>query len=254
MPPATDSRRWRNCGGCSSPSSSTSKRCTATRPRPTTARRRCSSSPQRAPRDDFAARIGTAASRQTQHGQVGDALAAALAQQATPPAPRRWRLLQRRRPRRLRPAPRNRRTAQAKRRRAARQTRKKPPNGSPKRPGSSTGRRSHGPGGRRRSTMPPSAPRPCRRELEPALEDQLAALDHLQNALQALQPPSGQEDRGDGQSDQQQATPQREQGAEEERMSQRQALKRLQAIRDREAQRQRRRANATQPAPVEKDW
>ena len=91
-------------------------------------------------------------------------------------------------------------------------------------------------------------------ELEPALEDQLAALDHLQNALQALQPPSGQEDRGDGQSDQQQATPQREQGAEEERMSQRQALKRLQAIRDREAQRQRRRANATQPAPVEKDW
>ena len=93
-------------------------------------------------------------------------------------------------------------------------------------------------------------------ELEPALEDQLAALDHLQNALQALQPPSGQENqnRGDGQSTQQQATPQREQGAEEERMSQRQALKRLQAIRDREAQRQRRRANATQPAPVEKDW
>ena len=93
-------------------------------------------------------------------------------------------------------------------------------------------------------------------ELEPALEDQLAALDHLQNALQALAPPPGQDDQADdgGQSGQQQATPQRDQSTEEERMSQRQALKRLQAIRDREAQRQRRRADATQPAPVEKDW
>ena len=202
--------------------------------------------------DDFAARIGAAASRQTQHGQVGDALAAALAQQAdaasaeavAPPA-----------------SP------------AAPGTAQSPDSASQAPPGGQADvqetaerlaeaakevRQAAGRMARATATLDDAAVRAATMspELEPALEDQLAALDHLQNALQALQPPSGQEDRGDdgGQSDQQQATPQREQGAEEERMSQRQALKRLQAIRDREAQRQRRRANATQPAPVEKDW
>ena len=204
--------------------------------------------------DDFAARIGTAASRQTQHGQVGDALAAALAQQAdaasaeavAPPAA---------------PAPSP----------AAPGTAQSPDGASQASPGGQADaqetaerlaeaakevRQAAGRMARATATLDDAAVRAATMspELEPALEDQLAALDHLQNALQALQPPSEQEDRGDGQSDQQQATPQREQGAEEERMSQRQALKRLQAIRDREAQRQRRRANATQPAPVEKDW
>lgn len=206
--------------------------------------------------DDFAARIGAAASRQTQHGQVGDALAAALAQQAdaasaeavAPPAA---------------PAPSP----------AAPGAAQSPDSASQAPPGGQADaqetaqrlaeaakevRQAAGRMARATATLDDAAVRAATMspELEPALEDQLAALDHLQNALQALQPPSGQEDRGDdgGQSDQQQATPQREQGTEEERMSQRQALKRLQAIRDREAQRQRRRANATQPAPVEKDW
>ena len=198
--------------------------------------------------DDFAARIGAAASRQTQHGQVGDALAAALAQQAdaasaeavAPPAP----------PPQAAPD-------------AAGQAPSGDPGGAAAQEtaerlaeAAKEVRQAAGRMVRATATLDDAAVRAATMspELEPALEDQLAALDHLQNALQALQPPSGQEDRGDGQSDQQQATPQREQGAEEERMSQRQALKRLQAIRDREAQRQRRRANATQPAPVEKDW
>lgn len=200
--------------------------------------------------DDFAARIGAAASRQTQHGQVGDALAAALAQQAdaasaeavAPPAP----------PPQAAPD-------------AADQAPSGDPGGADAQEtaerlaeAAKEVRQAAGRMARATATLDDAAVRAATMspELEPALEDQLAALDHLQSALQALQPPSGQENRGDdgGQSNQQQATPQREQGAEEERMSQRQALKRLQAIRDREAQRQRRRANATQPAPVEKDW
>ena len=94
-------------------------------------------------------------------------------------------------------------------------------------------------------------------ELEPALDDQLKALDHLDNALLALSPPQGEQQEqnsgGEGQEAQQQAA-QARQGSEEERMSQRQALKRLQAIRDREAQRQRRRGEAASREPVEKDW
>lgn len=195
--------------------------------------------------DDFAARVSAAASRQTQHGQLGDALAAALAQQADAAS------------------------AEAAGAPAV------PDAASEAAAGASAGaqaqetaerlaeaakevRQAAGRMAGAKATLDDAAVRAetMSPELEPALEDQLAALDHLQNALQALSPPSGQEDQADdgGQSAQQQATPQREQGAEEERMSQRQALKRLQAIRDREAQRQRRRADATQPAPVEKDW
>ena len=204
--------------------------------------------------DDFAARIGAAASRQTQHGEIGDALAAALAQHAdaasaeavAPPAA---------------PAPSPAAPGAAQSPRGANQA---PPGGQADAQETAQRlaeaakevRQAAGRMARATATLDDAAVRAATMspELEPALEDQLAALDHLQNALQSLQPPSGQEDRGDGQSNQQQAMPQREQGAEEERMSQRQALKRLQAIRDREAQRQRRRANATQPAPVEKDW
>ena len=91
-------------------------------------------------------------------------------------------------------------------------------------------------------------------ELEPLLGDQTAAIEHLENALRALSPPNrDQPDQGaDGQQQQAQAQPQ---PPEDEEMSQRQALRRLQAIRDREAERQRRRqADDSAPQPVEKDW
>ncbi|MCY4014106.1 MAG: hypothetical protein OXG82_15490 [Gammaproteobacteria bacterium] len=91
-------------------------------------------------------------------------------------------------------------------------------------------------------------------ELEPALDDQTAAIEHLENALRTLSPPNqDQSDEGaDGQQQQAQAQPQQ---SEEEEMSQRQALRRLQAIRDREAERQRRRQEDDAVSqPVEKDW
>lgn len=93
-------------------------------------------------------------------------------------------------------------------------------------------------------------------ELEPALADQLAALDHLQNALRALSPPNQEQNQSDQQQPSGEQQQQRQQHAgEEEQMSQRQALQRLQAIRDREAERrQRRNEQAMQQAPVEKDW
>ena len=198
--------------------------------------------------DDFAARVSAAASRQTQHGHLGDALAAALAQQAdaasaeatgAPPAT---------------PAVPDAANEEA----AAAAGAEMQENAERLAEAAKEVRQAAGRMARATATLDDAAVRAetMSPELEPALEDQLAALDHLQNALEALSPPREQEDQGDdgGQSGQQQATPQREQGAEEERMSQRQALKRLQAIRDREAQRQRRRADATQPAPVEKDW
>lgn len=88
-------------------------------------------------------------------------------------------------------------------------------------------------------------------ELEPALADQQAALDHLDAALAALAPPEGQENQqGQGESGGEQA----QQQPAEDAVSQRQALRRLQAIRDREAQRARQRAGANEQTPVEKDW
>lgn len=89
-------------------------------------------------------------------------------------------------------------------------------------------------------------------ELEPALADQQAALDHLDAALAALAPPEGQEkQQGQGQSG---GGEQAQQPPAEDAVSQRQALRRLQAIRDREAQRTRQRAGANEQTPVEKDW
>ena len=88
-------------------------------------------------------------------------------------------------------------------------------------------------------------------DLEPALGSQQKAIEHLENALRALQPPQEQQEQQDQQQDQQQ-----QQGGEEEQVSQRQAERRLQAIRDREAERERerQRRQRTQPEPVEKDW
>ena len=90
-------------------------------------------------------------------------------------------------------------------------------------------------------------------DLEPALADQLGAIEHLENAIRLLQPP--QEGEGGGETQQAGAqAAQAQQPDDPERMSQRQALRRLQAIRDRDAQRQRERRDAGQPEPVEKDW
>lgn len=90
-------------------------------------------------------------------------------------------------------------------------------------------------------------------DLEPALGDQRAAIEHVENAIRLLQPPQ----ESDGGDETQQATAQAGQAQQPdgpERMSQRQALRRLQAIRDRDAQRQRERQDAGRPEPVEKDW
>ena len=179
--------------------------------------------------DEFAPAVGMAADRQDRHAQVGDQLAAALAQQAD--------------------------AASA-----------QPNAGAPKAPvdpavGERLGKAAEevrkaggrmlsaatmlADGARWATTMSP--------DLEGALEDQLAAMEHLEIALKELVPPQprqGQE--GDQQQDEgQQAQPQ---PGEDEQMSQRQALKRLQAIRDREADRQRRRAAQSSEEPVEKDW
>ena len=90
-------------------------------------------------------------------------------------------------------------------------------------------------------------------DLEPALADQRAAIEHVENAIRLLQPP--QEGDGDGESQQAAAQAgQAQQPEDPDRMSQRQALRRLQAIRDRDAQRQRERQDAGRPEPVEKDW
>ena len=95
--------------------------------------------------------------------------------------------------------------------------------------------------------------------LEPVLEDQMAAVEHLENALRAL---ARAEDTGANRDRQQtgrqqagQAQAAAEQPADDQPMSRRQALKRLQAIRDRDAERERRRrAEAPAREPVEKDW
>ena len=93
-------------------------------------------------------------------------------------------------------------------------------------------------------------------DLEPALTDQLAALEHVENAIRLLQPPQQNDEGGDDGSAQSggQVAP-AEPPQDAERMSQRQALRRLQAISDRDAQRQRERGQeAGQRVPVEKDW
>ncbi|WP_428096262.1 hypothetical protein [Candidatus Rariloculus sp.] len=90
-------------------------------------------------------------------------------------------------------------------------------------------------------------------DLEPILSDQLEAMAHLENAIRLLQPPQQQQNQGDGQDEQQQQ--QQEQRRQEEEMTQRQALSRLQAIRDREAERRRNREQQpVQRQPVENDF
>ncbi len=88
--------------------------------------------------------------------------------------------------------------------------------------------------------------------LEPALDDQVAATGHIENAIRLLRPPSPEDGDSGGEQQQRQETAASE---PTEQMSRRQALQRLQAVRDREAERQRRRQrDSTPPEPVEKDW
>ena len=196
--------------------------------------------------DNYATRIEATANQQAQHGQLGDALAQALARQADAASAQAAQGADAQAP--AAPGAGDEQataaeTMAAQLAEAATEVRK-------------AGGRMAGAaatladGAARAATMSP--------ELEPALEDQIKALDHLENALRALSPPDGeqQDQQSGGDQGGEQAQAQQSQGDEgmEERMSQRQALKRLQAIRDREAQRQRRRTDAVGSEPVEKDW
>ena len=120
-------------------------------------------------------------------------------------------------------------------------------------------------GGRMRSAgalLADAATRAASPVLEPALTDQMAAVEHLENALRALVPPDqarqGQNPEAGQQPGQEQmgeARPTEAGSTDDEPISRRQALKRLQAIRDREAERHRRRgAEGPGREPVEKDW
>ncbi|MCY3622068.1 MAG: hypothetical protein OXH68_10195 [Gammaproteobacteria bacterium] len=180
--------------------------------------------------DEFAPAVGAVAERQGRHAQMGDQLAAALAQQAD----------------------------------AANATVQSNATGAPTDPAAGERlakaadevRKAGGrmlsaatillDGANRATTMSP--------DLEPALEDQLAAMEHLENALKELVPPQQrQQQQGEDEQRREAQQPQPQPG-EDEQMSQRQALKRLQAIRDREAERQRSRDAQTSAEPVEKDW
>ena len=90
-------------------------------------------------------------------------------------------------------------------------------------------------------------------DLEPILEHQRLAMEHLENAIRLLEPQQQQQQPEDQSGGQQQEP---SQGEDEEQVTQRQADRRLQAIRDREAerQRQRRERRHIEPEPVEKDW
>jgi len=93
-------------------------------------------------------------------------------------------------------------------------------------------------------------------DLEPTLDMQLAAMEHLENAIRILQPPQQQQQQGDDSKQQQNQQQQQQQQQDSEEVSKRQAQRRLQAIREREAERERnRRQNQrTQREPVERDW
>ena len=183
--------------------------------------------------EEFAPAVGAVAERQARHAQMGDQLAAALARQADAASA-------------AGPADANAQVPGS----------TEPAAGERLATASDEVRKAGGrmlsaatmlaDGAERATTMSP--------DLEPALTDQLAAMEHLENALEVLVPPQ-QREREQGEDEQQgDGQQQQPQASEDEQMSQRQALKRLQAIRDREAERQRQRAAQAGPEPVEKDW
>ncbi len=96
-------------------------------------------------------------------------------------------------------------------------------------------------------------------DLEPALTDQMAAVEYLEAAIQLLaQPEAGDEPGGQPQEGAEESREAQQAQAEEDQpLSRRQALQRLQAIRDREAERRRnrqRQAGSASRNPVETDW
>lgn len=82
-------------------------------------------------------------------------------------------------------------------------------------------------------------------DLEPPLEQQKQAMAHLDAAIRILEPP---------QENQQQQQQKNQQQDEQQQLSQEQAARRLQQIREREAERQRKQQQPSRPEPVEKDW
>ncbi|MEM7218742.1 MAG: hypothetical protein AAF515_10275 [Pseudomonadota bacterium] len=172
--------------------------------------------------DDLPAALGAAATNQAEHAGMADALANALARQADaqPPVPGQTQ--------QEAPAGPDLATATAETRKAA---------------------------GRMQTasvelTAAAAAAGSMSPVLEPILEDQQAAMTHIENALRALQPPQ-QNDGGDSE----QSESGGQQQPQPEQLSERQARQRLQAIRDRDAERQRdREAAEGTREPVEKDW
>ena len=91
-------------------------------------------------------------------------------------------------------------------------------------------------------------------DLDPVLEEQMAAIEHLENALRAIASTDrAGEPQPAGEPQSAEAGSGEERSGEEEALSRREALRRLQAIRDREAERRRGR-EAPGHEPVEKDW
>ena len=90
--------------------------------------------------------------------------------------------------------------------------------------------------------------------LQPALDDQQKAIEHLENALRLLQPPSKQPQQDQQQPDQQQDQQKQDQ---QQQQQQQQQQDRGQQVREREKQRERERRERQQqraPEPVDKDW
>jgi hypothetical protein len=100
-------------------------------------------------------------------------------------------------------------------------------------------------------------------DLQPVLDTQAKALEHLENALRLLSPPPPPEQQQD-QKDQQQQEQQQDQKDQKDQQQQQQqagedadeAARRMQQVRDAEAQRRReqKERERSQPDPVDKDW
>jgi Ca-activated chloride channel homolog len=109
-------------------------------------------------------------------------------------------------------------------------------------------------------------------DLSPAVTAQAKAIDHLDEAIRLLEPPQDDQknkqdqqkgDQGQDQKNEKDKDKDKDKGGQgqpqqspEERVSAQQAERRLQSIRDREAERRRQRAAQPQgrPEPVDKDW
>lgn len=81
-------------------------------------------------------------------------------------------------------------------------------------------------------------------DLEPAMEQEKAAMQHLEAAIRILEPPQQKPQKNEQQQQQEQ----------QQQLSQEQAARRLQAIRERETERQRKKQQPGANEPVEKDW